>query len=103
MEALQLNSTEFLLHMTTVILVFVCFLFALFLFTKKSKNRLGNTFLGLFMLVRGIDATALFYGYYIDLPIMLESLRHDIGTFFQPPLFVLVRAISSIFRFSMET
>ncbi|NAS30711.1 helix-turn-helix domain-containing protein [Flavobacteriaceae bacterium R38] len=86
---LALHSTEFLLHVTAVILVFMCFLFAVFLFTKKSENRLGNTFLGLFMLVRGIDATSIFYGYYIDLPIILESLRHDIGTFFQPPLLYL--------------
>lgn len=88
-QELQLNSTEFLLHIATVVLVFVCFLFALFLLTKQSKNRLGNTFLGLFMIVRGIDATALFYGYYIDLPLILEVLRHDIGTFFQPPLLYL--------------
>ena len=85
-------NTEFLLQITSFLTVFVSFLLAFFLFTVKSKNKIGNVFLALYLIVRAIDVSAYFYYKFIDFPIELELLRMDIGSFLEIPclyLFVL--------------
>lgn len=86
---MNLNST---LELTSFLTVFVSFLFVLFLLTVRTKNKIGNIFLSLYFIVRAINLSAYFYSDYLDLPITLELLRMDIGSFLQFPflyLFVL--------------
>lgn len=85
-------NAEFLLQITSFLTVFVSFLLAFFLLTVKSKNKIGNTFLAIYLIVRAIDLSSYFYYSFIDLPIEFELLRMDIGSFLEIPflyLFVL--------------
>ena len=82
-------ENDFILQIITAILCFVSILFGVFLLFVKSKNKLGNRILALFIFVRAIDASVLIYGNYIDLHPALDVLRHDIGGFFQSPLLFL--------------
>ncbi len=85
-------NSESLLQITSFLIVFISFLLAFFLFTVNSKNKIGNTFLALYLIIRAIDVSAYFYYSFIDMPIELELLRMDIGSFLEIPflyLFVL--------------
>lgn len=83
------NTTEFLLFITAIVLVFLSILFATFLFTIQSKNKIGNTLLGIFLIIRAIDISSIFYPYYIELPTIVEMLRHNICGLVAPPLLYL--------------
>ena len=85
-------NTEFLLQITSFLIVFVSFLLAFFLFTVNSKNRIGNIFLAIYLIIRAIDVSAYFYYDIVELPIELELFRMDLGSFLEIPflyLFVL--------------
>lgn len=53
------------LDIISIILVFVSFLFAIFLFTLKTEKRTSNILLGLFLIFNAQDAGSQFVGYYI--------------------------------------
>ncbi len=97
-------NTESLLQITSFLIVFVSFLLAFFLLTVKSKNKIGNILLSIYLIIRAIDVSSYFYYKFIDLPIELELLRMDIGSFLEIPflyLFVL-SIIYSDFKLKKE-
>lgn len=82
-------NTELLLQITSFLIVFVSFLLAFFLFTVKSKNKIGNIFLSLYLIIKAVDFSSYFYYKFIDLPNELELLRRDIGSFLGMPILYL--------------
>lgn len=85
-------NTELLLQITSFLIVFVSFLLAFFLLTVKSKNKIGNILLSSYLIIKAVNVSSYFYYKFIDLPIELELLRMDIGSFLETPflyLFVL--------------
>ena len=85
-------NTELLLQITSFLIVFVSFLLAFFLLTVKSKNKIGNVLLSIYLIIKAVNVSSYFYYKFIDLPIELELLRMDIGSFLEIPflyLFVL--------------
>jgi len=82
-------NTEFLLQITSFLTVFISLLLAFFLLTVKSKNKIGNVFLALYLIIRAINVSSYFYYNFIDLPIELELLRMDIGSFLEIPFLYL--------------
>lgn len=84
-----------ILEITTIIILFVCSLLAIFLLTVKNTNRLANNLLGAYFLVFAIHISAFFYAKYISLPINVELLRDHIAFLSSPLLFLYV--VSSIY------
>jgi hypothetical protein len=83
-----------LLQITSVILVFVSLLLAVFLFTVKTKNKIGNIALAAFLLINAIDTSSFFYHNYINVHPTLEMLRIEVGSFFPKPLlFIFVLSV----------
>ncbi len=75
-------------------IIFLLFLLlGLFLLTVKTKNRLGNVLLALFLIVTALDISAFFYYRLIDLPPVLEMLRIQISHFKDPLLFLYFLSI----------
>ncbi|NAS30428.1 helix-turn-helix domain-containing protein [Flavobacteriaceae bacterium R38] len=84
-----------ILTITTIFVLFISFLLALFLLTVKTSNKIANTFLGVYFLIFAIHISAFFYSKYITLPPVVEMLRDHIAFFTSPLLFLYV--ISSIY------
>ncbi|MBW1294781.1 helix-turn-helix domain-containing protein [Aquimarina litoralis] len=84
-----------ILAVTTICILFISLLLALFLFTVKTSNKKANTFLGMYFLVFAIHISVFFYSKYIILPPVLEMLRDHIAFFTSPLLFLYV--VSSIY------
>jgi AraC-like DNA-binding protein len=77
-----------------MILVFASLLLSFFLFTVKSKNRKGNVFLGLYLLINALDNSSYFYHSFLNLTPTVEMIRIEIGSFLKWPfLFLFVLTI----------
>jgi AraC-like DNA-binding protein len=82
------------LQITSMVLVFVSLLLSFFLFTVKSKNRLGNTFLGLYLIINALDNSSYFYHSFFSLHPTVEMIRIEMGSFLKKPfLFLFVLTI----------
>ncbi len=87
-------NPDLLLQITSVILLFVSLLLAVFLLTVKTKNKTGNLALTFFLIINGIDTGSFFYHNYINVHPTIEMLRIEIGAFFQKPLlFIFVISV----------
>ena len=75
-----------MLQTLTIILVVLSVLFSIFLFTVKTKNKLGNILLGSYFLIMAIDFSA-YLDY--DIPMLLLMLRNDISSMSARPLIFL--------------
>ncbi|MCG8328989.1 MAG: AraC family transcriptional regulator [Chitinophagales bacterium] len=77
------------LYNVTLVFIYLSILLSIFLLTTKSKNRQGNIFLAVFIILRAIDASAIVYLRYIDVHPVIEILRHDIAGLVSPPFLYL--------------
>ncbi len=84
-----------ILEITTIFILFISLLLALFVLTVKTSNKKANMFLGVYFLVFAIHISVFFYSKYITLPSVLEMVRDHIAFFTSPLLFLYV--ISSIY------
>ena len=84
-----------ILEITTIFILFISLLLALFVLTVKTSNKKANVFLGVYFLVFAIHISVFFYSKYITLPSVLEMVRDHIAFFTSPLLFLYV--ISSIY------
>lgn len=87
--------SNFILETTTIIILFICTLLAIFLLTVKTNNRLANNFLGAYFLVFAVHISVFAYAKYITLPINVELIRDHIAFLSSPLLYLYV--ISSIY------
>lgn len=78
-----------LVQLTSFLIVFISILFVLFLLTVQTKNKWSNRLLSVYLLIRALNISAYFYYDYISLPIELELLRMDIGSFLEFPVLYL--------------
>ncbi|WP_282087277.1 helix-turn-helix domain-containing protein [Aquimarina algiphila] len=89
-----------ILGITTIFILFISLLLALFVLTVKTSNKRANTFLGIYFLIFAIHISVFFYSKYITLPVVLEMLRDHIAFFTSPLLFLyLLASIYSDFRY----
>ncbi|WP_109437331.1 AraC family transcriptional regulator [Aquimarina sp. AU119] len=89
-----------ILGITTIFILFISLLLALFVLTVKTSNKKANTFLGIYFLIFAIHISVFFYSKYITLPVVLEMLRDHIAFFTSPLLFLyLLASIYSDFRY----
>ncbi|MFC5046053.1 helix-turn-helix domain-containing protein [Aquimarina hainanensis] len=95
-------SADLLLHYTNILLIFTSLFFAFFLFYVKSKNRIGNFFLAVFLIIRTVDILP--FTFNLELTPIIDILRMDIGAFFQAPLLFLftLSTIYSDFKISSK-
>ncbi|WP_299214104.1 helix-turn-helix domain-containing protein [uncultured Aquimarina sp.] len=84
-----------ILGITTIFILFISLLLALFVLTVKTANKKANTFLGIYFLIFAIHISVFFYSKYISLPHATEMLRNHIAYFTSPLLFLYI--ISSIY------
>jgi len=84
-----------ILGITTIFILFISLLLALFVLTVKTNNKKANAFLGVYFLIFAIHISVFFYSKYITLPSVLEMLRDHIAFFTSPLLFLYV--VSSIY------
>lgn len=87
--------SNFILETTTIIILFICTLLAIFLLTVKTNNRLANNFLGAYFLVFAVHISVFAYAKYITLPINVELIRDHIAFLSSPLLYLYI--ISSIY------
>ncbi|PKV51446.1 hypothetical protein ATE84_3531 [Aquimarina sp. MAR_2010_214] len=74
----------------TLIIVFISFFFAFFLFTVKTKNKLSNVFIGCYLIAIATEISVFFYGFYIDTHPVIDVLRDNISFLQSPLLFLYV-------------
>lgn len=84
-----------MLAITTIFILFISLLLALFLLTVKTSNKKANMFLSVYFLIFAVHISVFFYSEYITLPAVLEMLRDHIAFFTSPLLFLYV--VSSIY------
>ncbi len=86
----------------TLIILFVSILFAFFLLTVRTKNKLSNNLLATYFIIFSIHFSAYFYTQYIELPLVIEMLRDNIIWMLSPILFLyLLSNIYSDFKFRL--
>lgn len=87
-------NADLWLQVSSMILVFVSLLLAVFLFTAASKNKTGNICLGIYLLINAADNASFFYHSFISLSPVAEMIRIDLGSFVKKPfLFFFVLSI----------
>jgi AraC-like DNA-binding protein len=92
--AIMIWNADLWLQVSSIILVFVSLLLAIFLFTAPSKNKTGNTFLGIYLLINAVDNASFFYRSFISLSPVPEMIRIDLGSFVKKPfLFFFVLSV----------
>ncbi len=74
----------------TLIIIFISFFFAFFLFTVKTTNKLSNVFIGCFLIAIATEISVFFYGFYIDTHPVTDVLRDNISFLQSPFLFLYV-------------
>ncbi len=84
------------LQVSSMILVFVSLLLAIFLFTAASKNKTGNIFLGIYLLINAVDNASFFYHSFITTSPVTEMIRIDLGSFVKKP-FLFFFALSILY------
>ncbi len=82
-------KTEVAIQIVSFLILFVSLLLAFFLFSKTSKNKLGNRFLAFYLLIKALNISSYFYHDYISVPKALDLLRMDIGSFLEMPMLYL--------------
>lgn len=75
-----------MLQVLSIILAVLSTLFAIFLFTVKTKNKLGSILLGSYFFMMAIDFSAYLE---LDLPLNIVMLRNDIVSLISRPLIYL--------------
>lgn len=95
--------TDLLLHYTNILIIFTALFFTFFLLYVKSKNKIGNILLAIFLIVRTVDILPSTFNF-ITLTPAIDILRMDIGAFFQAPLLFLftLSIIYSDFKLSSK-
>ncbi|MDY8135909.1 AraC family transcriptional regulator [Aquimarina sp. 2201CG5-10] len=87
------------LGIITLIIVFIALLLAVFLFTVKTKNKIGNLLMGVYFVVFAVHISVFFYAKYISLPSVIEMLRDQIMFLSSPLLYLyVISAIYSDFK-----
>lgn len=86
-----MNAT-LVLSTATISLMMLCIMFAGFLWTVDSKNRLSNRLLSLNLVVLAISISAFWYGFYYDFHLGWDRLRDDINILASPLLFMFTVA-----------
>ena len=84
-----------LLGIITLIIVFISLLFAFFLLTVKTKNKLSNRLMAIYFIIFAIHISVFFYSKYISIPLPLDRLRDQIMFLSSPLLFLYV--LSSVY------
>lgn len=77
-----------LLGIITLVIIFISLLFATFLFTVKTKNKLSNRLMAFYFIVFSVHISVFFYAKYVDIPLVLDRLR-DQFIFLSSPLLYL--------------
>lgn len=84
------------LSILTLFILFISVFFAVFLFTVKTKNRLKNTLIALYLLVMAFHVSTFFYGYYFQtVPLIFDMIRDQIVYLSHPLLYLFT--LSSIY------
>lgn len=83
-----------------IIIGLLSLLFAIFLLTVKSENRLSNRFIAGYLLLLSFDLSVYYYAHFITLPPAIEMLRIKSSAFKSPLLFLyILTAINQDFKF----
>lgn len=85
-------DTFTILAASTLILTVLCILFAIFLWTVPSQNKIANRFLGADLFVLALTISVFWYHMVIDMPYKLNLLRDDIGILNSPLSFLYIYA-----------
>lgn len=88
-------SKPFSIVVLSMILAVLAVLFAIFLLTVKTKNRIGSYFLAFYFLIMAFDFSAYYGPTLVDIPVWLSILRNDIASFLAMP-FIYLYALSVI-------
>lgn len=80
-----LNINILNLSTLSIVLAVLALLFSVFLFSAKTKNRLGNYLLGSYFVIMAIDFSA----YFMNMNLTFELVRNDFGSFTSRPLIYL--------------
>ncbi len=75
-----------MLQTLSIVLAVLSLLFAIFLFTVKTKNKLGNVLLGLYFAIMAVDFSAYIN---IDMPVSVAMFRNDFVSLTSRPLIYL--------------
>lgn len=87
-------NSDVWLQVTSMILVFVSLLLAIFLATVASKNKKGIICLAIYLLINALDYSSFFYHSFTKLSPILEMIRIDLGSFLKYPfLFFFVLSV----------
>lgn len=87
------------LGIITLIVVFISFLFAFFLITVKSRNKVSNILIAIYFTIIAVHISVFFYSEHIVLPSVIERLRDQIMYLTSPLLFLyILSAIYSDFK-----
>lgn len=81
-----------ILSVGTFILILIALLLAIFLLTVKSSNSLSNKLLAAFLIVLAITISVFCYGFYVQIPLVIDKLRDDIGILQTPLMYLYVLA-----------
>lgn len=80
-----------ILSLATLFVIFISLLFALFLFTVKTKNKLSNILIGLYTVLMAATISVFFYRYYFNkIPLTFDMLRDQINYLSHPILYLYV-------------
>lgn len=77
---------------STLVLMLLCFIFAIFLFTVPTSNRLGNRLLGSYLVLMAISISAFWYGYYYDVNLVVDRIRDDVMVISNAILYLYILA-----------
>ncbi|RZN83533.1 MAG: AraC family transcriptional regulator [Winogradskyella sp.] len=92
-------DTFSLLGIITFGVIFISLLFATFLFTVTTKNKLSNRLIAFYFIVFSIHMSVFIYAKYVDIPLTLDRLRDQIIFLSSPLLYLYVlSAVYSDFK-----
>ena len=92
-------DTTIILSTATIFLMLLCVLFAAFLWTVDSSNKLGNRLLSGMLMIIAITISVFSYGFYFEYHLGWDRLRDDINIFASPLLFLyIVSCLRSNFK-----
>lgn len=82
-----------ILSILSLVIVFISLLFSLFLFTVKTRNKLANVLLGLFILFNAIDISAWFLNQYMQDQLNLLMFRARTSWLINPLFYLYALAL----------
>ncbi len=77
---------------TTIFLMLLCSLFALFLWTVKTDNKLSNRLLACMLINISISISVFWYGFYFNIPLGWDRVRDDCIILSSPLMFLYIVA-----------